>query len=112
MVLRLELLGLGDVNLTVIPLSVALRLEPQRLALGVHHRPIVVAHVRGEDDLLLVGRLETRQLDVDRDARALGDGPLAGGETPAGAAAAGKGRGGSAPAAPAAARPARHRINL
>ena len=65
MVLRLELLGLGDVNLTVIPLSVALRLEPQLLALGVHHRPIVVAHVRGEDDLLLVGRLEARQLDVD-----------------------------------------------
>ena len=80
MVLRLELLGLGDVHPAPITLAVALGLESQLLALRVHHSAVVVVHVWGEHQLGLGAVLKVVQLDIDGDARALGDGALAGGE--------------------------------
>ena len=80
---RPEFFGPRHVHPARLSLAVALASQSQLLALRVHHRSVVVAHVRREHELGLVAGFESRQLDVDRDARRLVHGSLPGGEPPA-----------------------------
>jgi len=72
------------------------------------HRAVVVVHISGEYDLGFIAVLEVRELHIDGDARALGDGALAG-RQPAAAAADAAAPTAAEPIAPApAARPPSH----